>query len=273
LKLQSPDGGAMTDPEIEHKPSRRLWILAALAALALHLGGAALAVAHLQSNDDGLDSLGANGAEFAVEMASPKVPDDELPPGPDLDRQQATQEVPEQQAEVKEMDLPKDRPVEAEDPDRIVTLSDSKKPKEDDPKVAAVQTQASEANPAQEASSRKMLDENAPEADRAKAPNIGIGKDKQKITAKWGQKISAYIKLHQRYPENRSKETKVQVNLVLNRRGNVVSVDVVGSSGDNAFDQAAVSMVRRSDPVPKPPTELTDDTFNFDMDVIFEKPK
>lgn len=32
-------------------------------------------------------------------------------------------------------------------------------------------------------------------------------------------------------------------------------------------------MVRRSDPVPEPPMELTDDTFSFDMDVIFEKPK
>jgi TonB family protein len=261
----------MTDTDLEQKPSRRLWVLAAVAALALHLGGAALAVAHLRT-DDGDDGLGTT-ADFDVEMVSPKVPDDELPPGPDADRMQASQEVPEQQAEVKEMDLPKDRPVEAEDPDRVVTLNDSKKPKEDDPKVAAVQTQASEEAPAQEASSRKMLDENAPEADKAKAPNIGIGKDKQKLTAKWGQKISAYIKLHQRYPENRSKETKVKVNLVLNRRGNVVAVDVVGSSGDDAFDQAAVSMVRRSDPVPKPPTELTDDTFNFDMDVIFEKPK
>jgi periplasmic protein TonB len=263
----------MTDTDLEQKPSRRLWVLAAMAALALHLGGVALAVAHLRADDDGLDGLGASGAEFAVEMASPKVPDDELPPGPDADQMQATPEVPEQQAEVKEMDLPKDRPVEAEDPDRIVTLNESKKPKEDDPKVAAVQTQASEETPAQEASSRKTLDESAPDAEKAKAPNIGIGKDKQQLTAKWGQKISAFIKLHQRYPENRSKETKVKVNLVLNRRGNVVSVNVVGSSGDTAFDQAAVSMVRRSDPVPEPPMELTEDTFNFDMDVIFEKPK
>jgi periplasmic protein TonB len=262
----------MTDTDLEQKPSRRLWILAAVAALALHLGGAALAIAHLRA-DDGLDGLGANGAEFAVEMASPKVPDDDLPPGPDSDQMQATPEVPEQQAEVKETDLPKARPNEAEDPDRIVTLTDSKKPKEDDPKIAAVQTQAMEETPAQEAFSRKKLDENAPEADKAKAPHIGIGKDKQQLTAKWGRKISAYIQLHKRRPENKDTGTTVKVNLVLNRRGNVVSVNVVGSSGDAAFDEAALSMVRRSDPVPKPPTELTDDTFNFDMDVIFEKPK
>src|SRR6266567_6643554 len=166
----------MSDHDLEQKPSRRLWILAALAAIALHLGGAALAIAHLRT-DDGYDGLGANGAEFAVEMASPKVPDDDMPPGPeDTERLQASQEVPTQQAEVRETDLPKDRVNEAEDPDRIVTTSDSKKPKEEDPKVAAVQMQASEYSPAREATSRQRLDEKAPEAERAKAPNIDIGK-------------------------------------------------------------------------------------------------
>jgi periplasmic protein TonB len=264
----------MSDPDIEQKPSRRLWILAALAALALHVGGAALAIAHLRTNDDGSDGLGANGAEFAVEMVSPKVPDDDLPPGPeDTERQQASQEVPTQQAEPKEMDLPKDRPTEAEDPDRIVTTNDSKKPKEEDPKVAAVQTQASEYSPAQEAASRQSLDEKAPEAEKTKAPNIGIGKDRQRLTADWGRKISAYFELHKRYPDNKSKAATVKVSLVLNRRGNVVSVDVAESSGDAAFDEAALSMIRRSDPVPPPPAGLTDDQFRFGLDVKFKKPK
>ncbi len=262
----------MSDTDLEQKPSRRLWVLAAVAALALHLGGAALAIAHLRA-DDGLDGLGASGAEFAVEMASPKVPDDERPPGPDSDQRQEQPPVQEQQAEVKELDLEKARPVEADDPDRLVTTTDSKKPKEDDPKIAAVQTPPMEEQQASEESSRKPLDENAPEADKAKAPNIGIGKDKQQLSAKWGRKVSAYIKMHHRYPENRNKDAKVKVNLVLNRRGNVVSVDVAESSGDAAFDEVAVSMVRRSDPVPRPPAELTDDTFNFDLELTFNKPK
>ena len=38
----------MTDID-EQKPSRRLWISAAVIALALHVGGAALAIAHLQA--------------------------------------------------------------------------------------------------------------------------------------------------------------------------------------------------------------------------------
>jgi TonB family protein len=262
----------MSDLDIEQKPSRRLWILAALAALALHLGGAALAVTHLRTND-GYDGLGANGAEFAVELASPQVPDDDLPPGPDADATQATQARPDQTAEVKDTELPKARPTEAEDPDRIVTLTDSKKPKEEDPKIAAVQSEAAEETPAQNETSRKTLDENAPESENARAPNIGIGKDKQKLTANWGRKISAYFELHKRYPKDKSKATTVKVSLVLNRRGNVLSVDVAESSGDTAFDEAAVSMIRRSDPVPPPPADLTDDQFNFSLDVKFKKPK
>ena len=85
----------------EARPSRKLWILAAVAALALHLGGAALALAHLRTDDDD-DGLGASGAEFAVEMASPKAPETDLPPGPDSEAMQEQQALPEQKAETKE---------------------------------------------------------------------------------------------------------------------------------------------------------------------------
>jgi periplasmic protein TonB len=262
----------MSDLYVEQKPSRRLWTLAALAALALHLGGAGLAVTHLWA-DDGDDGLGAAGADYAVELASPKVTDDNLPPGPDADASRASQQLAEQKAEVEQTELPKDKPTEPEDPDRIVTPNDSRKPKEDEAKVATIETQASEYSPAQEAMSRQTLDEKVPEAETARAPNPGIGKDRLKLTADWGRRISAYFDLHKRYPQDRSKSAKVKVSLVLNRRGNVVSADVAESSGDPVFDAAAVSMIRRSDPVPKPPAGLTDDQFRFSLDVNFNKPK
>ncbi len=262
----------MSSPDLDQRASKRLWVIAAVTAVALHLGGAALALANLRS-DDGDEGLGAAGAEYAVELASPKVPDDELPPGPDSEASPAQQEVMQQKAEVKDTELPQDRPMQAEDADRIVTPDNTKKPKEEDAKVAAVETNSQEYSPAAEATSRKALDEAAREADTAKAPNPGIGKDRLGLTAKWGKKISAYFELHKRYPENKNKATQVKVSLVLNRRGNVLSVDVVESSGDAAFDDAAVAMIRRSDPVPAPPAELTDDQFAFSLDVKFTKPK
>lgn len=255
----------------EQGPSRRLWFLAAAVALALHLGGAALALGHLKTNDSD-DGLGAGGAEFAVEMESPKVPDDSLPPGPDADASDASQQQVEQKAELKQTELPTEKPQESDDPDRIVSENNAKKPTEDDPKVAAVQTEAAPEQQAQEATSRQQLDD-ARESEQTKAPNPGIGKDKLKLTQNWGRKISAYFELHKKYPEKRNKAANVQVSLVINRRGNVVSATVVQSSGDPAFDDAALSMIHRSDPLPPPPAALTDDQFYFNLPVNFTKPK
>jgi TonB family protein len=259
--------------EFEQGPSRRLWFLAGVVAVALHVGGAALALGSFRTdlNDDG---LGANGAEFAVEMESPKVPDDSLPPGPDTEAMQASQQQVEQKAELKETDLPTDKPNESETPDRVVSENNTKKPKEDEPKLAAIQTEAAPEQQAQEATSRQQLDEKARESEQTKAPNPGIGKDKLKLTANWGRKISAYFELHKKYPQNqKSGAGTVKVALVVNRRGNVVSANVIKSSGDIAFDDAAISMIHRSDPLPLPPPALTDDTYSFSLDVNFTKPK
>src|SRR5689334_8224089 len=263
----------MSDLETEPKPSKRLWVLAAIGAISLHLGGVALAVAHLRGSEFDDDSLGATAIEIGV-YASPHVEDNDLPPGPDTDASTASPQLAEQKAEVKETELEKDKPIETEDPDRIVTQNQTNKPKEDEPKIAAVATQASQESVAQEATARQMLDEKAPEAAVAKSPNLGIGKDKNRLTANWGKQISAYFELHKRYPKvKKNKTATVKVSLMLNRLGKVLEVDVLESSGDTAFDEAAIAMIRRSDPVPRPPAELTDDTFSYTLNVNFNEKK
>jgi protein TonB len=262
----------MSELAVEQKPSRRLWILAAVGALALHLGFAALAIARMPS-DEGDDSLGANAVEIGVELTSPHTEDTDLPPGPDADASVASPALAEQKTEVKPTDLPQDTPKETEDPDRVVTQNESKKPTEDDPKVETVQTAASQESVAQEATAQQTL-ENARESETTAAPNLGLGKDKQKLTADWGRKVSAYFELHKRYPAvEKRKLARVRLSLVLNRLGHVLSVAVAESSGDLKYDEAAVSMIHRSDPVPRPPAKLTDDQFAFSLDVNFNKGK
>jgi len=261
----------MTDFD-DKKTPRRLWIIAALVALGLHVGGAALALAHLGGDTDD-EGLGSNGVEIALDMESPKVPDDDLPVGPDSQAHAYSPEIPEQKTEVKEADFPKAIPDQLDEADRVVTTNDVKKPKEEEAKVAAVQTQASDPSPQTEDTSRKSLEDSTVESDQAKAPNAGIGKDRQKLTANWGRKISAYFELHKRYPAGKNKSAKVGLNIVLNRRGNVVSAAVARSSGDPSFDEAAISMIHRSDPVPAPPAGLTEDQFAFSLDVVFNAPK
>ena len=99
-----------------------------LRALALHLGGAALAVAHLQAVEPD-DLVGAEAIEVGIDLTSEhRVPTD-LPAGPDADASVASPAIAEQKAEVKQTDLPKDTPTETEDPDRVVTPNESDKPR------------------------------------------------------------------------------------------------------------------------------------------------
>ena len=100
----------------EQKPSRRLWIFAAVTAVALHVGGAALAIVHLQT-DDGDDSLGAQGIEIGLDLASPRTEVVDLPPGPDSDASAASPALAEQKAVEKETDLPKETPTENRSPE------------------------------------------------------------------------------------------------------------------------------------------------------------
>lgn len=244
--------------------------MAAVAAVSLHVAGAALALAHLTS-DDGSDGLGANVTEIGVELTSPSAEETELPPGPDADASVASPALAEQKAEVKPTDVPKEVPKESHDPDRVVTQNERRKPTDDDPKTEAVQTAASQESVAQEASARQHI-EGAREANAAAAPNLGIGKDNKALTAKWGNRISAYFELHKRYPKtDKIKAARVKLSMVINRLGHVLSVAVAETSGDPLFDEAALDMVRRSDPVPRPSDELklTDDSLSFNLDVNF----
>jgi protein TonB len=43
----------------------------------------------------------------------------------------------------------------------------------------------------------------------------------------------------------------------------------VKGSGDPAFDEAALAMVHRSDPVPSPPPLVADEGLSFTLPVVF----
>ena len=161
----------MSNLETEQKPSWRLWILAAVGALVLHIGCGALAVAHLQT-EEADDSLGAAAIEVGLELASLHREATDLPPGPDADASVASPALSEQKAEVKETELPKDVPTETDDPDRVVAPNESKKPKDDDPKIAAVQTSASTESVAAEATATPSSDA-IPEGPRSISPAQG----------------------------------------------------------------------------------------------------
>jgi protein TonB len=255
----------------EQKPSRRLWISAAVIALALHVGGAALAIAHLQTEESD-DALGASAIEIGFELASTRHEPTDLPPGPETDAAAPSPPLPEQKAEVRESELPQDRPTELEEADRIVTPNESKKPKEDDPKIAAVQTEASPEQEAQVATAMPTLDGRL--NDKTTAPKLGIGKSAELAKVSWEKKLIAHFKKHITFPEGtKIQGTTVTLALEFDRLGHVVSVSIAEGSGLKAYDEAALKMVRRSDPVPVPPPLVADQGLRRTLPVTFKDPK
>jgi TonB family protein len=256
----------------EQKPSRRLWIFAAVTALALHAGGAALAIAHLQTEVEADDAVGASAIEVGVELASANREEINLPPGPDTEAATASPQLAEQEAEVKDTELPQDKPTEPEEADRAVTPNKSEKPKEDDPKLAAVQTQAAAASEAQVATATPNLD--GRREDTAKAPKLGIGKSVELAKVAWEKKVVAHFKKFLMFPDGaKVKGAALKLALEFDRMGHVLSVSVAEGSGLSAYDEAALKMVRQADPVPRPPPLVADLGLNRTLPVAFKDAK
>ena len=136
--------------------------------------------------------------------------------------------------------------------------------------MATVQTQASEESAAAEATATPSLD-NAPVGPRSVAPAQGSGESARRVRATWQKELVAHLDKHKRYPVERAqKSAEIVVGFVLDRMGHVLSTSIVKGSGDPAFDEAALSMVKRSDPVPPPPPLVADEGLSFTLPVIFK---
>ena len=64
--------------------SPRMWGLACLGAIVLHLCGAALVLDHIRAAEID-DELGATAIEISFDLLSPRVEATDLPPGPETD--------------------------------------------------------------------------------------------------------------------------------------------------------------------------------------------
>ena len=132
-----------------------------------------------------------------------------------------------------------------------------------------MQTQASQESAAAEATAAPSV-ESAPQAERSVAPAQGIGESLQRVKVKWEKELVAHFGRHKRYPADRAqKSAEIMVSFVLDRLGHVLSASIAKGSGDPAFDEAALAMIHRSDPVPQPPPAVADEGLSFTLPVNF----
>lgn len=248
---------------------RNIWIFAAVFVCCAHLAFAAFAIAHMNEPED--DDLGAPGIEVAFELTSAQTPSSELPPGPESEASAASPPVVEQKTAEKEVDLPKETPVESENPDRLVTIEKTDKPDEKEPEPKTEMMKASEESAAQEATAAPTV-QNVQEAPKSTTLDQGTGQSRQRARVTWQKELLAHLDKFKRYPAERSqKGAEIVVTMTLDRTGHVLAANISRGSGDDAFDHAALAMVERASPVPPPPPLIADEGLDFSLPVIFRK--
>jgi TonB family protein len=256
----------MPAPSADEPPGapRSIWVLAAMGAILIH-GFAALALGYLRPEEVS-DDLGAPAIVVGVELEAPHRDAADLPPGPDSEALMASPEVAEQKTVVKETDLPKATPTETDDPD--LSPNYIKRPDDDIPEKPAVETAPSNASIAAEAMAMPSP-ETAQEAPRSTAPDLGTGESLRRERATWQKEVAVHLEKYKRLSERPPRSVEIVVRFVLDRTGHVVSAEVAKSSGDAAFDDAALAMMKRADPLPAPPPLVADDGLTFSMPVSF----
>lgn len=85
------------------------------------------------------------------------------------------------------------------------------------------------------------------------------GESLQKVTLSWQAMVLSRLEQFKRYPRKAQfnhQEGIAIVRYTANRQGEILSVDLVRSSGFSELDEAAISAVRRASPIPPPPDEI-----------------
>jgi periplasmic protein TonB len=246
--------------------SRAPWTFGALGALALHAAVGAL-VFHYTL--DKTTEFGAPGLVLDVDLTAPQRDQSDLPVGPDTEASSPSPAVIAQKTVMQEADLPKAIPTKADDPDLAVTLDEKKKPDQEDPKLTAVEAVPSNSSVTSEATAIPNIKDAIP-SQRSVAPSPGTGNSAVRERVTWEKELAAHFDKFKRYPDERARQgAEVVITFILDSMGHVVSSRIEKSSGDSAFDAAALVMLQRANPVPPPPPAVADEGLTFTLPVIF----
>lgn len=249
-----------------------IWFVSASLAALLHAAAAAAFL--IASPPEAADDDGAPGIEVGIELAAPRDEPTDLPPGSPADdaapsSAAAAQETKPQPTE----NLSQETPVEAPEPDRVVA---PEKPKEQPPEPKEVvetparerSQQSAESLPSEAAAAPSV--ETAKEAPVSTAPTPGSGASAQRIKTTWQRQLLGHLNRNKRYPNGAGRrEAEIVVTFTLDRRGKLLDAKVARSSGDARFDEAALAMLRRADPLPMPPPLVADNGLTFTLPVSF----
>jgi protein TonB len=258
------------------------WTSAALVVAGLHVGGAAAGYLYWDRQPD--EMLLPPPMLIAFELAPTPVAPPAPPPPPKVEEMQEIEPAPEPPP-VSELDLAPPAPPEVK---VAVAVPEKPKPekkkkkKEPEKKKKKVEKKPVEkpqppqpiatAQPAV-ASTATPAPPNLPPAQVAAAPKSDMDPQLAFATAQWHQLFNEHIKKYRKYPKSarrKHQEGSPTVAFVFDRAGNVMSAEIVRSSGIESLDEEAIATFQRADPLPALPPEIAGDTKRMTLRIDFK---
>ncbi len=85
-------------------------------------------------------------------------------------------------------------------------------------------------------------------------------------------RLKAWIARHQNYPAQarwRRLQGTALVHFSLDRNGRLVEIRIEKSSGHASLDREALDLLRRAQPMPRPPISQNDDPLDITLPIVF----
>jgi protein TonB len=251
-------------------PELRRWLLSAAIVLVAH-GALAAAVLHWPGDDDGDDATAAMVISLSPMPVAASLEHQELPDGPEQADSEASPEVASESVEDKLVEKVETRETHEVIPEldrmaepEIALAALPPELKEEAPKRMEYQAPSIAAAP-----KSPQVEEVATLA----APNQGQAHvARSDAVPTWKRQIVNLIERNKRYPaaaQARGDRGTAVILFTLDRKGRVVSSRVVKTSGSSALDQEAIEVVRRVQPFPAPPEQMTGQEVSLTLPMKF----
>lgn len=111
------------------------------------------------------------------------------------------------------------------------------------------------------------------QSQQASAPVQGAkGPEQVQAEINWQAMIQTHLERNKRYPRQAQllrQQGIPLVTFIINRDGYVLDVILFQSSGIASLDEEAIALIKRAEPLPKPPSEITDDPIQLTVPIDF----
>jgi protein TonB len=257
-----------------HQARLLRWTAATILVTGMHIGGGALALVNWKSEEVADETAGSVAIELAPMAVASPVDSLDLAHGPLAQEVAPTAQATKETVEEVEKELPKVDPsplaLEPEVALPISKLIEEKKPDEQSQEALPEQQNQNQAVSAPLTTAPPHVATTT--AATAAAPVPGTSAIPSSVKASWQKSLIRHLNRFKRYPESarsRGIQGVVEVEFTIDRGGRVVALRVVQSSGSPALDAEALATLRRANPLPAPPAQAADATFDLALPIHF----